>query len=193
MDDKTSSLSRRGVFGAAILAMAPTALAGPARAERSLYAIDQISFVRDLFEKGVKPEMLAPDLRGALERDAKRRFKRVGFDWLTGARTAGAPVEMLDVVFARNKDGMVMKAALPDNVEGELIIASFICEDVARARLFILTPTPQSWLVVNVVLSPEHGALLSRLEPDSATATGLGSMVAKPPNSGLPGLTDAPK
>lgn len=188
MDGETLFLTRRGVFGAAILAVAPAA----ARAERSLYAIDQISFVRSLFDKGVKPEMLAPELRTALERDAHRRFRRVSFDWLTGAKAPGVKVEMLDVAFARNKEGLVMKTTLPGNVEGELIIASFICEDTARARLFVLSPTPQSWLVVNVVMSPEHGALLARLDPDSDTATGLNAMVAKPPNTALPRDLTAP-
>jgi hypothetical protein len=178
----TFSLTRR----AALLSVGLLA-AGPAlAAERSLYAIDQITFVRRLFEQGVKPEMLAPDLRAALERDARRHFKRVAFDWLTGAKTPGAIVDRLDVVFARNREGQVMKARLPGDIEGELIVASFLCEGLIRTRLFVLQPTPDSWLVVNVVLAPERGALLTRLEPDTDTDTGLNSMVAKGANAALP-------
>lgn len=155
-------------------------------AERSLYALDQISFVRRLFDGGVKSEMLAPDLRTAVDREARRRFKRLPFDWLTGSKAPGASVDRLDVAFARNREGQVMKALLPGDVEGELIVASFVCDGQVRTRLFVLQPTPDSWLVVDVVLAPEHGALLTRLEPDSEADTGLRSMVAKPVNGRAP-------
>ena len=179
-------LSRRGALAGGLLF---SLSAAPARAERSLLAVDQISFVRGLFQHGVSPDMLSPDLRAALERDARRRLKRLTFDWLTGAKTPGARVALLDVAFARNREGLVIKATLPGDVQGELIIANFVCENQTRTRLFVLAPTPDSWIVVNVVLAPEHGSLLARLDPGADGDTGLNTMVAAPANTSTPRLS----